>query len=121
MKKKIYKIRYVGGSQAGVVGLLTILACGYEIVSAKSYYKPLTKLLKHFKIPRHGKNADVLICVHGREVIKKFPQLGGYNVHPYLSKYKGADPIKRAIKNNNDPLLRYFVNGGNFIFFSEYR
>ena len=82
---------------------MTILAKGHKVVSAKSYYAPLTRLLKYFKIPINDnlKDVDVIINVHGRDKIKKFPYFGGYNIHPYLSKYKGSHPIQRAIKNND--------------------
>ena len=46
---------------------------------------------------------NVLLSVHGREIIKKetLEQIPCYNIHPYLYCYKGADPIGRAIKAKN--------------------
>lgn len=59
-------------------------------------------LIKH-DVPLH--TADALLCVHGRRIL---PQrvldsylMGGYNVHPYLREYPGADPIGRALADGN--------------------
>lgn len=110
------KISYMGGSQAGIIGILTLLAKGYTIIGAISYYEELTKILKYFSIPLFAntkaqgyndnlKKADILVCVHGREILKeehlKTPKLGCINVHPYLYKYKGANPIGRAFMEKN--------------------
>jgi methionyl-tRNA formyltransferase len=43
------------------------------------------------------------LSVHGREIVKpsilKLPKHGCLNVHPYLYKYKGVDPVGRALKD----------------------
>ena len=116
LKSKKLKVSYMGGSQAGVVGVLTLLSKGHAIVGAVSYFEGLTKILKHFDIPVFAstkdqgfsdglKNSDMLVSVHGREILKeeqlKAPRLGCINVHPYLYKYKGANPVKRAFMEKN--------------------
>lgn len=49
--------------------------------------------------------ADALLCVHGRRILPKRVLdrylMGGYNVHPYLREYPGADPIGRALADGN--------------------
>ena len=116
MKNKKLKVSYMGGSQSGVIGILTLLSKGHTIVGAASYFEGLTKILKYFDIPVFAstkdqgfndglKNSDILVSVHGREIVKeeqlKAPRLGCINVHPYLYKYKGANPIKRAFMDKN--------------------
>jgi len=106
------KICYMGGSQAGIIGASVILAGGYEIVSAVSYYRPLNIFLKGFNIKvyrsvqnksfiKNLRQCDVLLSVHGREKLSgihlKAVKNGCFNVHPYLYKYKGANPVERAL------------------------
>jgi methionyl-tRNA formyltransferase len=47
--------------------------------------------------------SDLLLCVHGREIVPaeliRLPRLAAVNVHPYLYKYKGADPVGRALRD----------------------
>jgi len=113
---KRLKICFMGGSQAGIIGALTLLSAGHRIISAVSYYKELDDVLKRFNIPIYSnvksscflealKKSDLLISVHGREIIDEkylvLPKLCCVNVHPYLYKYKGARPVERAIKEKN--------------------
>lgn len=106
----------MGGSQAGYLGILSILSMGHHVLSAVSYFKPLTELLKMLGIPvfksihsrdfmKALKKSDMLISVHGREIVKedqiKAPRLCSINVHPYLYKYKGADGIEKALAERN--------------------
>ena len=80
------KIYYIGNQTAGLVGRLTVLAQGYQIVDSPD-------------------DCDVLLCVHGRKILPRSifekPRIAAINVHPYLYMYKGADPIGRAIKDQN--------------------
>lgn len=116
MKKyrKKLKICFIGGKQAGIVGALAILSNGNKILSAVSYSEDLAKILNIFKIPLYKsindkrfitslRKADILLSVHGREIIRenilKFPKYGAVNLHPYLYKYKGANPVERALKD----------------------
>lgn len=115
-KKIILNICFMGGSQAGVIGALALLSMGHRITAAVSYSEELTAILHLLRIPvyrsiqdmtflRDLKKSDILISVHGKEIVKvsqfNLPRLGGINVHPYLYKYKGADPVKRALIDNN--------------------
>jgi len=110
------KICFMGGNQAGAIGLLTILSKGIDLLSVVSYSAGLNNLLENFYVPVypsiHEENfihtlskADVLLSVHGREIVPpellKLPKFGGVNIHPYLYKYKGPDPVRRALKENN--------------------
>ena len=80
------KVYYLGNQTAGLIGRLTVLAQGHEIVSSVD-------------------ECDILLSVHWRKIIPpqifKKPKIASINVHPYLYIYKGADPIGRAIKDNN--------------------
>lgn len=110
------KICFMGGRQVAIIGALTILSKGNSILSAVSYSDDLTHILNIFGISlytsindkgfiRTLSESDVLLSVHGREVVNadllKLPKFGAINVHPYLYKYKGADPVERALKDNN--------------------
>ena len=110
------KICLMGGSQAGVVGALTLLSNGHRMIAAVSYFDGLTQILNFFKIPTYDslkdkkfqailKHSDLLINVHGREILNAkelgLPRLGCFNLHPYLYKYKGADPVGRALADKN--------------------
>ena len=97
----------MGGSNAGMIGFLTLLSSGCKVVSAVSYSANLSNLLTQFNIPTYDsiedrkflKRADLLLSVHGREIVKfDMPKI---NVHPYLYKYKGAFPLKRALRDRN--------------------
>jgi methionyl-tRNA formyltransferase len=106
----------MGGNQAGIIGVLSILSKGHKILSAVSYSDNLTELLKQFNIIVYKSindrgfdenlvKSDILICVHGREKVKrnflKLPKYGAINIHPYLYKYKGTYPVKRALEDGN--------------------
>lgn len=113
-KKSKLKIAFMGGSQAGMIGALTALAHGAEIPIAVSYSDELTAMLKSLGIAvcrsvketrfiKELKKTDMLLSVHGREVVKpeifNLPRFKAVNVHPYLYKYKGANPVDRAFKD----------------------
>jgi len=110
------KICFIGGNQAGIIGILTLLAKECKILSAVSYSKNLTNILNSFKIRLYKsvnekkfikdlKQSDLLFSVHGKEIVKpsllKLPRYGGINLHPYLYKYKGKSPVERALKDKN--------------------
>ena len=112
--RKKLKICFMGGNQAGIVGVLTVLARGDRIVSGVSYSEDLTNILKILKVRTYKsiydksfikrlQGADLLLSVHGREIVDrnilKLPKYGGINIHPYLYKYKGADPVGHALKD----------------------
>lgn len=108
-----FKICMMAGNQAGILGVLTAISMGCEVMAVVSYSESLTKILKRRKIPAFKsihhrrfieqlKKSDLLLSVHGREIVSQklldLPRKGAVNVHPYLSKYKGADPVGRALK-----------------------
>jgi len=80
------KIHYIGNQTAGLIGKLTVLSQGHEIVD-------------------NINGCDILLCVHGRKIIPRnifsLPKIASINIHPYLYAYKGADPIGRAIYAKN--------------------
>jgi len=105
------KIVFYGNRQAGMVGLLTAMALGNEIVEVwedEGYGIPgINQLPLRRKIIRSksdlmvGKGVDLLLCIHGRKIVPENVltrfRLGGINLHPFLDKYPGANPIERAI------------------------
>lgn len=112
--KNRLKVCFLGGKQAGIIGVLTLLSRDDRILSAVSYSKDLTNILKIFGIPVYKTietkdfikslcMADLLISVHGKEIIKpnllRLPRYGGINIHPYLYKYKGQNPVGRALQD----------------------
>jgi len=114
MKK--LSICVMAGKQAGVIGILTILAKGYRILSVVAY-DPLVKIIcREFNLPicdslqnksflRVLKKSDLLISIHGREIVPEdllfVPKYNCINVHPCLYKYKGKEPVKQLLKDKN--------------------
>lgn len=107
-------IIYLGGKQAGVVGLLTILAIGCNIKAVVTGSPMVKEICQRFELPIYYsvkqeelkpilKESDLLISVHSREIVPidiiALTKLGGINVHPCLSTYKGKAPIERFIKD----------------------
>lgn len=80
------KIYYLGNQIAGLIGRMTILVTGHEIVDKVD-------------------DCDVLLSVHHRKIILREifekPKMGAINVHPYLYCYPGKDPVGRAIADEN--------------------
>jgi methionyl-tRNA formyltransferase len=102
-------IIFMGGRQAGCIGLLTLKSLGHgiEAVCYDQMTKDLTRSLHinvHTTISEMEKylcDADLIVSVHGREIVpsdylERVPH-GGINVHPCLWKYKGANPVFRAM------------------------
>lgn len=109
------KISYMGGKQTGIIGLLSLLADKHTVLSVASYCDDMTSISTLFNIPtfntikdkeykKHVSESDLLVCVHGREKVPteyiNMTKYGAINVHPYLYKYKGIDPVNKAIKDN---------------------
>ena len=106
------RVVFLGGRQAGLVGLLTVISHGCDViaivprdniveeVSAKLGY-PMFDSVKSNEVRRLLHDTDLLISVHSKEIVPAdlldIPRLGGINVHPCLYKYKGANPISRFI------------------------
>ena len=112
------KIIYYGGKQASIVGLLTLLAEGMDVICVipekDGILEPLArKLNMNIKNPENindasfvsylkSLNPDLLFCVHGRQILKKdMLSIGCVNVHPCLYKYKGLRPIKKLLEDKN--------------------
>jgi hypothetical protein len=109
-----FKIFFLGGKQAGCIGLLALVVAGCKIEGAVAYDTAVANLATILHIPTfssieqsQGENllseSDLLVCVHGREIVPKkifdLPRLGGINVHPCLYRYKGANPIGRMLQD----------------------
>lgn len=110
------KVAYMGGKQAGCIGLLALGAGGYApkaVVAYDQLVKSLAESLNIAVFPSIGESgfkealsaADILVSVHGREIVPKnvleTPPLGGINVHPCLYSYKGANPVGRLLQDGN--------------------
>lgn len=108
-----FNVVYLGGKQAGCVGLLSLYGAGCHVLGVVAYDTYVTKLAAALGLPSFGsirekrvrellKISHLMACVHGREVVPKelldLPRYGGINVHPCLSLYKGADPIQRLLQ-----------------------
>lgn len=108
------RIVFYGNRQAGMIGLLTAMALGHDIVEVwedHGYGMPGLDLfeLQRRAISRKDKllmaqrpdDLDLLLCVHGRRIIPGYMlsgfRLGGVNLHPFLDKYPGPNPVERAI------------------------
>jgi methionyl-tRNA formyltransferase len=105
---------FMGGRQAGCVGLLTALAFGCEIDALVAYDDQVMMVADLLGLTARPSisdtrgalaDADLLISVHGRELVPSrlltLPRLGGINVHPCLYAYKGGDPIGRLLADGN--------------------
>lgn len=110
------KVVFLGGKQAGCVGLLATIAAGCCVQALVHYDDLVDGLGVALHLPRFASIAadglretltasDLLISVHGREVVSSdllsLPRLGGINVHPCLYAYKGADPVGRLLADRN--------------------
>ncbi len=110
------KVVFLGGKQAGCTGLLTLYGAGCEVLGVVAYDPQVRQLAKTLGLPLFKSveeqavkpllgRADLLVCVHGREIVPpkllRLPRLGGLNVHPCLYAYKGANPIARLLRDKN--------------------
>lgn len=101
------KVVFYGNKQAGMIGLLTVLALGHRVIEVWQDYDNLPQLpgviYKTIEGSFPGTEGDLLLCVHGRRIIpdsvlRQFKH-GGINLHPFLDKYPGADPVGKALLN----------------------
>ena len=107
-------IIFLGGRQAGCIGLLTLKAMGHSIPAAVCYDDNVRDIALRLGVPRVFQSAkhvpmkmydeaDLLVSVHGREILPKIifdsPARGALNVHPCLSRYPGKNPVKRLLKD----------------------
>lgn len=111
-----FKISFMGGKQAGCIGLLSLYAARCSVVGVVAYDKLVETLAKKLNLPIFSSihedkfidlvsKSDLLVSVHGREIVPpkilKRPLIGCINVHPCLYKYKGADPVGRLLMGKN--------------------
>lgn len=107
-------ILFVGGKQAGCVGLLTLLSLGHKIRLVVAYDSMMEKLAKELGITVYTQikdadydmfGLDLVVSVHGREKVPitllNCARRGGINVHPCLSKYRGPSPVARLLKSKD--------------------
>ena len=110
------KTAFVGGKQAGCIGLLTLCAAGCTPRAVVAYDEMVLQLSNSLGLPTERSvresgfeaalsECDLLVSVHGREIVSKrqldLTALGGINVHPCLYGYKGSDPVNRLIQDGN--------------------
>lgn len=110
------KVSFMGGKQAGCIGLLVLYAARCSVIGVVGYDKLVEMLAKKLNLPFFSSiqedkfidlvsKSDLLVSVHGREIVSteilEKPPLGCINVHPCLYKYPGADPIGRLLRDGN--------------------
>jgi len=109
-------IVFLGGKQAGVIGLLTLLARGDKVSTVVAYDDYVRMIAtEQFGLPTFSsvKNVDwdmpwdLIVSVHGREIVPNdilaSTRLGGINVHPCLYACKGAKPVAKFLKSTAYP------------------
>jgi methionyl-tRNA formyltransferase len=107
---------FLGGKQAGCVGLLASIAAGCDVRGVVGYDELVRELASALELRQFDsigddgtrgllRESDLLISVHGRELVPddllRLPRLGGINVHPCLYAYKGANPVGRLLADGN--------------------
>ena len=108
---------FMGGKQAGCIGLLSLYAAGFTPTAVVAYDELVKQLSETLGIPVTSSIHDssfqeslsrshILVSVHGRQIVPEkyltLPSLGGINVHPCLYRYKGADPVGRLLEEGNN-------------------
>lgn len=104
------KIIYLGGKQAGLIGLLTAMTQG-TIIGVVPYSDNLRDLAHKLEIPTYRDlwavtstglytKADILLSVHAREIIPRqlTDNMPCINIHPGEN---GPQPIKKAIEKGH--------------------
>lgn len=102
---------FMGGRQAGCLGLLTLCSVGLRPIRVIYYDDMVFNLGLDLgfnyadtitAIKDLPDRLDLLVSVHGREIVRPH-QLAMFkdaiNVHPCLWKYPGADPVRRLIRD----------------------
>ena len=100
------EIIFYGGEKAGMIALLALLGMNIrpKVVAEDSIVLVTAQLFDLETIMLHDiESFDLLICCHGRKIIKNDILKKGIciNIHPCLYKYKGAKPIDRLIADGN--------------------
>lgn len=111
-----FKVVFLGGAQAGCIGLLTLLAAGCKVSGIVAYDTIVERLATVLGLPTFSSvkqpeleallcRSDLLVSVHGKEIVPdrllELPRLRGINAHPCLYAYKGADPVGRLLRDEN--------------------
>lgn len=102
---------FLGGRQAGLIGLLTLKSMDCPVISAVCYDENLKSTADKLGITTYPSihavpswNTDIIVSVHGREIVPKeifsVPRQGAINAHPCLYKYPGKNPIRRFLKDH---------------------
>lgn len=105
---------FLGGKQAGMIGLLTTIVAGCDVLAVVPAAEKVKGLAERLALPVYHSvkqkeiavllpDTDLLISVHSREIIPmeilNATRIGGINVHPCLFEYKGRDPIERFVRD----------------------
>jgi methionyl-tRNA formyltransferase len=105
---------FLGGKQAGCIGLLTVAAAGCSIKAVVAYDSmvesiaaglclPMLSSIKKPEIDKYLDGSDLLVSVHAPEIVPdrvlKRLRFGGVNTHPCLYRYKGANPVGRLLQD----------------------
>lgn len=90
----------------GMYSLSFLVSLGYEVkvITDDENVKWLAEVLHCERVTFDTMGEfGLFLCVHGNKIIdEKYLKLGKFvNVHPCLFKYKGHNPIKRYILNND--------------------
>jgi len=109
------KIIFYGGKQTGLTTLLTLLTMKENVVCVIPVDEIVGEIARKLNLNvkevkdindaefveyLHGLKPDLLVCCHGRQILKKdILSIGCINLHPCLYKYKGASPIERLLKD----------------------
>ena len=109
-----YSVVFLGGKQAGCIGLLIVLATGCLIRGVVAYDSDVETLAAELGLARFASitqpemerllsASDLLVSVHCREIVPEkllaLPRSGAINVHPCLYRYKGARPVERLLRD----------------------
>jgi hypothetical protein len=111
-----FEVVFLGGAQAGCIGLLTLLASGCTVSGIVAYDSTIEQLATLLRLPTFSSikqpevevllsKCDLLVSVHGKEIVPgrllELPRFRGINAHPCLYAYKGADPVGRLLRDGN--------------------
>lgn len=96
----------------GFIAYLTLKSIGYEVKvvvdDTKSEFSNSIRSFKgkvyDFNYLENIRKFNILLCVHGTKILPKHILNKGhcYNVHPSLYKYKGAYPIEKMLRDDNN-------------------
>lgn len=100
-----------GKRNTGVIALLYLKAKGYDVkvaddsdILVQSIANDLKCKIVYTDLELQTKTFDLFLCVHGTRIFEGDELVEGkmVNIHPCLYKYKGHNPIKRYILNEDE-------------------